>query len=401
MNPTQGIVACGIEWSRIVASHPEIVVRRTGTIPWPCVSILRWKVDPSPTPSAHAKSFIRRSSRLGRHGVTCKIYAARLCVGSADSSASDIAVVSERVDQTWAQLFRGRKPSAAAEHSLLQAIGGLLRRGYWHTHLTFNAIGMVGFGKSVNVKILGIRNIQRYEREAKLAGDLHDARLFAIIMLFPLCRPRRTVHRSRTLEAYLEAAQHGEGVFATAVDENYIQRSRRIGVDKYGRPLTVGYAWCGHPLSSRVRRQWSHGSTAEWRMVDLSAKGMCEVVTWSSRYDDHQKHASLAVQQACVDLLEALTDGGHTMLPLVPSNVMIVMPDHSEERVVFADIYATGRTPRTPAVKHPNKEASMAAHLLALTTTGRGTPMFDRLALAMSRLNAQGGAPADAPTRQL
>jgi hypothetical protein len=142
MYPTKDVPACEQEWGEVGATHPQVIVRRTVAIPWQCVNIIHWMVDPSSPHVAHAISFIRRSCRLGRLGVTCKIYAARLGVGGAGSSQCDFAIVSERVSHTWAQLFRGRRPSAAAEYGLLRGIACLLHRGYWHERLTFNSVGM-------------------------------------------------------------------------------------------------------------------------------------------------------------------------------------------------------------------------------------------------------------------
>jgi hypothetical protein len=80
-------------------------------------------VNPVADDIARATAFIKRGCRLGRIGVTCKIFAARLGHGGVDGTQRDFACVVERVDRTWVQHFRGRRASMAAEHGLVMCAG--------------------------------------------------------------------------------------------------------------------------------------------------------------------------------------------------------------------------------------------------------------------------------------
>jgi hypothetical protein len=274
-----------------------------------------------------------------------------------------------------------------------------------------------GSGKGVDVKLLSIHHITR--RRCK------NIRLIAIVVLIPLLRRITHIIRGNRgiLQPYFMAAMRGEGDFRHD-PSRFKGLSAEVQVDQEGRPLSPVYAWCGHPDSSRVRRQWSHGSTAKWRLIDFNdiiyAKRISSntnnngFITWAARYGAQGVVlASLAVQQACVDLLEALTDDGHIMLPLGPSNVIFISPDQSNERILFIDTHGKALHVRHRGQRNVSKhgggdeeekETSMAAHLMALVwplheqqhrqqggvslmpMSKTGLPMLDRLHTAMSRI---------------
>jgi hypothetical protein len=384
-------VACVVDmepgelgWKEFSSTHSQVIVKRVDTIPWSHVSIVRWSVSPTTAGVTRASKFIRRAARLGRNGVTCKIYSARLRAG-VGVAHSEFACIVEKVDRTWSDQFRARPPSASAACDLIRCVHGLVSRGYWHASLSPHTVGTVGTGKHINVRILEIRHIQRMH--PKHAPD--NARLFTIIMLFPFTRH---APGCRDLTAYVQAALHGTGGFSASL-ALYRRLSDRSEVDSNGIPMSPVYSWCGHPSSSRVRRQWSHGSTADWRLLDLGSSGP-PVETWGSRYGTGDiSNVPLNVQQACIDLLEALSNEHHVLLPLDHTNVMFV-DIGGQERVVFADIHGTARAYRnvkTKGRRDASKEASMAAHLMQLAWpsvygANRSAPMYRRLALALQRL---------------
>jgi hypothetical protein len=391
---TTSIPRARTEWMEVTNTHPTVVVRTPPLVPWENVQTVHWLAGSSAKELKNATAFLKRGHQLGRAGVTCKIFAVRLGQGGVDGSHRDFACLVERVERTCAQQFRGRRTSAAVEYGIVRAIVSLVQEGYKHSALTPSNIGLVGTGSSADVKLLSIRHIQR--------AHCTNARLLAIVMAFPLAR--RLSRPGGGLHEYVMAAVRGEGVFR--VNRDVMSKlSRPVSVDGRGRPRTPVYAWCGHPESSRIRRQWSHGSTADWRMIDFAdTTTYQEVVTWATRYGaPGVSVASLAAQQACVDMLEKLTDDGHVMLPLDPMNVMFVNPGRSSERLMFVDIYGTARARRRrpqQGTQHMDKEASMAAHLMALTwpllslqppTAGRnvaavGAPMLDRLHAALPQV---------------
>lgn len=383
---------------KVSSTHPTVVIRSPPAVPWGDVQTVHWLAGSSATELSHAIAFLKRGHRLGRAGVTCKIFAVRLGRGGVDGSQRDFACLVERVDRTCAQHFRGRRMSAAVEYGIVRAIASLVQEGYKHAALTPSNIGLVGTGASADVKLLGIRHVQR--------AHCTNARLLTIVMAYPLAHRLSRTGGGGGLHDYVMTAMRGEGIFRVNRDA-MTKLSRPVPVDKRGRPRRPVYAWCGHPESSRIRRQWSHGSTADWRMIDFAETTTYpEVVTWATRYGTPGVSvASLAVQQACVDLLEALTDAGHVMLPLDPMNVIFVNPGRSSERLMFVDIYGAARARRRRCAhrgtQRMDKEASMAAHLMALTwpvfslqpsaarsvaVAAVGAPMLDRLHAALPQI---------------
>jgi len=375
-------------------THTKVVIQSPHDVPWGNVQTVHWLAGSSAAEMTLVTTFLKRGHRLGRDGVTCKIFAVRLGRGGVDGKQRDFACLVERVDRTCEQHFQGRHMSAAVEYGIVRAIASLVQGGYKHLALTPSNIGLVGTGASADVKLLSIRHIQR--------AHCTNARLLTIVMAFQLAQTPLAADYGG-LNEYVRTAMWGEGRFRA--DRRMMTKlSRPVEVDMHGRPRRPVYAWCGHPESSRVRRQWSHGSTADWRMIDFAETTTYptgEVVTWAARYGPPGvAMASLAVQQACVDMLEALTEAGHVMLPLDPMNVLFISPGTSAERIMFVDIYGTARARRQNRPQRgahdTDKEASMAAHLMALTWAAfsskprthvaAGLPMVDRLHAALQQV---------------
>jgi hypothetical protein len=365
------------EWRQITRTHPTVVIRCPHGVPWKRVHVVHWLCGGAPDDREGALSIIKRGHQLGGHSVTCKIFAVRVGKGGVDNSQCDVACIVEKVDGTWAEHFNRRRASSAAEYGLIRAVSRLIKTGHWHSSLVGRNIGILGMGKGVDIKLLSIRKIQHVR--------CTDERLMTIVQLYPMSR-RQNPPGGGAIGAHVSAAMRGDGIFH--VDRNvYRNMSAGVSVHVNGQPKSPVYAWCGDTDSSRIRRDGSHGSTAAWRMIDFSDTitypvGLEGMVTWGSRYGKSGiARASVSAQQSFVELLEALTDMGHVMLPLGPANVVFVSPNRPNERILFLDIHGMGLTrmhnrhggDSTSVQK--NKEASVAAHLMVLTCNETHAPV--------------------------
>lgn len=123
--------------------------------------------------------------------------------------------------------------------------------------------------------------------------------------------------------------------------------------------------WGGHPQSASVFRTGSHATTCGWRQMKRARLH----VPWGQRIQERCTHTA-KIEQAILDLIIALVDQGHSLLPMHPDHIYIVDVGTDNERVILCDIDQKGQK-RKHIQKKDTGEPSrteITAHLLPLTS---------------------------------